>query len=821
LDAPDIVRFGERLSEARQVAMARGELSRRDYDALLLDPDFEDEAFEAFRTQLASAGVKLPEDEVEAPEVRLDVRQLTGEPERDILDLYLNEIGRVKLLEHEDLLAVATRSRGGDENARRQMILANLRLVVHVARNYRNRGLPFLDLIEEGNLGLIHAVDRFEPERGLRFSTYASLWIRQAILRGLAEQSRAVRIPVQMFQQLNRYVRAERTLRGRLGREPHVSEIALELAISTPRAERLRAILLGMKSLDEHEGVDAFEDLSSEDVGGPPMSVERLVELQLEHEKLDRLLRSLAQREEQVIRIRYGFTTASRARCRRPASTSASRANACARSSLVRWPSSGAPSSWPTSTVRTVRSCTEPVLRGAAMIRFEDHIREVPDFPKQGILFKDIMPLLRSPEAFRAAVEAMASFVTRPDAVVAIESRGFLFGAPLALHWNVPLVPARKFGKLPGQTVRQVYSLEYGEDTLELHADALQRGWKVVVVDDLLATGGTARATVQLVQPARGRGLRRAVPDRARGAGRPEAARARRLARAAHAARGRLSTMSPTTTGRLPDTLALGPVRLRVSSRERTSRWLEQVLGLRAPTDAGWCAADGRLLVTLDDVPGARPMPREGRLGLYHYAILLPSRADLGRFLLHLEQLGHRWAASDHLVSEAIYLTDPDGLTVEVYADRPRSTWVRDGENLVATLDPLDRDAVVAEAGQGTWQGAPAGTVMGHVHFFIGDLAVAERHYVGVIGFDVMSRVLRGAMFVSAGGYHHHLAVNIWAAGSRWPVPVTRGSRSGPCGSARPRTWKPCASVSTAHRCRSGPRALTCSCLTRGASSRA
>jgi len=224
--------------------------------------------------------------------------------------------------------------------------------------------------------------------------------------------------------------------------------------------------------------------------------------------------------------------------------------------------------------------------------------------------------------------------------------------------------------------------------------------------------------------------------------------------------------MSPTTTGRLPDTLALGPVRLRVSSRERTSRWLEQVLGLRAPTDAGWCAADGRLLVTLDEVPGARPMPREGRLGLYHYAVLLPSRAELGRFLLHLEQLGHRWAASDHLVSEAIYLTDPDGLTVEVYADRPRSTWVREGENLVATLDPLDRDAVVAEAGNTSWQGAPAGTVMGHVHVFIGDLAIAERHYVGVIGFDVMSRVLRGAMFVSAGGYHHHLALNIWAAGS-------------------------------------------------------
>jgi catechol 2,3-dioxygenase len=188
------------------------------------------------------------------------------------------------------------------------------------------------------------------------------------------------------------------------------------------------------------------------------------------------------------------------------------------------------------------------------------------------------------------------------------------------------------------------------------------------------------------------------------------------------------------------------------------------VLGLRAPTDAGWCAADGRLLVQLDEVPGARPMLPQGRLGLYHYALLLPSRADLGRFLRHLESLGVPWGASDHLVSEAIYLTDPDGLTVEVYADRPRATWVREGQNLVATLDPLDRDSLVAEAGAPIWDGAPAGTIMGHQHFFIGDLALAERHYVGVLGFDVMSRLLRGALFVSAGGYHHHLGLNVWAA---------------------------------------------------------
>ena len=134
------------------------------------------------------------------------------------------------------------------------------------------------------------------------------------------------------------------------------------------------------------------------------------------------------------------------------------------------------------------------------MIRLEDHIRVVPDVPKKGIRFQDIMPLLRSPAALKQAVERLAALTVKPDAVVGIESRGFLFGVPLALHWGVPFVPARKFGKLPGTTVRQVYSLEYGEDTLELQADSLQAGQGVVLVDDLLATGGTALATTQLVQ---------------------------------------------------------------------------------------------------------------------------------------------------------------------------------------------------------------------------------------------------------------------------------------------------------------------------------
>jgi adenine phosphoribosyltransferase len=134
------------------------------------------------------------------------------------------------------------------------------------------------------------------------------------------------------------------------------------------------------------------------------------------------------------------------------------------------------------------------------MTDLERFVRDVPDFPRKGIVFKDITPLLASPAALRECIAGLAARAERPDAVVAIESRGFVFGAGLALHWGVPFVPARKFGKLPGPTVREVYSLEYGEDTLELHRDALAPGQKVAIVDDLLATGGTAAATARLVE---------------------------------------------------------------------------------------------------------------------------------------------------------------------------------------------------------------------------------------------------------------------------------------------------------------------------------
>ena len=303
--SPRPVRFRDRLEAALIRAAASRSLAVTEYESLLVDPEFDDVEFGRFRVHAERLGIALPEDDPD-PSPGTPPASSAG-PDRDLLDLYLNEIGRVPLLTHAELLELAMRHGAGDADARRRIILANLRLVVYVARPYRTRGLPMLDLIEEGNLGLIAAVDRFEPERGLRFSTYATIWIRQAILRGIAEQARSVRIPVQMFQQMHRYLRAERLLRARLGGEPALAELARELGISSGRVERLAALAASLKSLDDSTGVEAFDQLSAEDLGEPPLSVEQLVDRQLQHEQLDRLLRGLGPREEQILRIRYGF----------------------------------------------------------------------------------------------------------------------------------------------------------------------------------------------------------------------------------------------------------------------------------------------------------------------------------------------------------------------------------------------------------------------------------------------------------------------------------------------------------------------------------
>lgn len=225
---------------------------------------------------------------------------------------------------------------------------------------------------------------------------------------------------------------------------------------------------------------------------------------------------------------------------------------------------------------------------------------------------------------------------------------------------------------------------------------------------------------------------------------------------------------------RLPGATRLGPVRLQVSDLERSLAFYEGTLGFRvvgrdvSRALLGVQGSDAPL-VELHARPGANPAPRRGRLGLYHFAILLPDRASLGRFVRHLWEIDARAGAADHLVSEAFYLQDPDNLGIEVYADRPRDAWRRNGRELVMATDAIDAAGLAAAAGDEPWTGMPAGTTIGHVHLHVGDLAAAAAFYSEALGFDRTVWGYPGALFLGAGGYHHHLGANTWAGAGATP----------------------------------------------------
>ncbi len=226
----------------------------------------------------------------------------------------------------------------------------------------------------------------------------------------------------------------------------------------------------------------------------------------------------------------------------------------------------------------------------------------------------------------------------------------------------------------------------------------------------------------------------------------------------------------PPSGYRLPDATHVGRVRLQVRDLQRSLDYYTGVIGLRVvehDDDTAALAAHGddRPLVRLHADPGTQPVPRRGVFGLYHFALLLPDRASLGRFVTHLAALNVRAGAADHLVSEALYLTDPDGLGIEVYADRSKDTWRHAQRELAMASDPLDFAAVAAAGLGAPWTGAPTGTTMGHVHLHVGDLDDARRFYHDALGFDVTVWSYPGALFFSAGGYHHHLGTNTWSSG--------------------------------------------------------
>ena len=218
---------------------------------------------------------------------------------------------------------------------------------------------------------------------------------------------------------------------------------------------------------------------------------------------------------------------------------------------------------------------------------------------------------------------------------------------------------------------------------------------------------------------------------------------------------------------RLPDETHLGRVRLQVSDLGASILFYTRVLGFRVLSHADGNATlglqDGTALIELHERRGVRPVPRHGRIGLYHFAILIPDRAALGRFVKHLAETGVYAGSADHLVSEALYLSDPDGLGIEVYVDRPRSTWKRNGREIAMATKPLDLRALIRAAAGQPWDGMPTGTTIGHVHFHVGTLEAAEAFYQRVLGFDTVVWSYPGALFFSAGGYHHHVGTNTWA----------------------------------------------------------
>jgi catechol 2,3-dioxygenase len=233
---------------------------------------------------------------------------------------------------------------------------------------------------------------------------------------------------------------------------------------------------------------------------------------------------------------------------------------------------------------------------------------------------------------------------------------------------------------------------------------------------------------------------------------------------------------------RLPDETTIGRVTLQVADLVRSLAYYEGVLGLRAIERGGdaaapWArlgaiaAADRTMaastLVELRERRGVRRVPPGGLLGLFHFAMVLPDRPALGRFLRHLLRDRVPFGAADHTVSEAVYLTDPDGLGIEVYRDRPRAEWVVRNGQVMGGTDPLDTGSVIEAAAGGTWEGAPAGSRIGHVHFHVGDLDEAGAFYHAGLGFDRVRWRFPGALFVSAGGYHHHVGLNTWAADAR------------------------------------------------------
>ena len=273
-------------------------------------------AAEALYRQLEENGIELLE-QADADARAAEATEAAERPRRaaatqveqttDALQLFLKDIGRVPLLTAADEVRLARRIESGDQYAKQQMVEANLRLVVSIAKGYRGRGLPFLDLIQEGTLGLVRAVEKFDWRRGFKFSTYATWWIRQAVTRALADKGRTIRIPVHVVEKLNQISRAERVLIGQLGREPTVDEIGEAAGLPTSEVEEILRSAQPTVSLEKPVGEEEESELGRFLADKTTIAPETAAETKLREEALGDLLDQLSYRERRVLELRYGL----------------------------------------------------------------------------------------------------------------------------------------------------------------------------------------------------------------------------------------------------------------------------------------------------------------------------------------------------------------------------------------------------------------------------------------------------------------------------------------------------------------------------------
>jgi RNA polymerase primary sigma factor len=277
---------------ADEIAVALDEL---DLDAAQIDDFYH--ALEELHIEVVA--VQEDEDETPVEEPR--------EVSTDALQLFLKDIGKVDLLTAAQEVELAKRIERGDHSAKQEMVEANLRLVVSIAKKYRNQGLPFLDLIQEGTIGLVRAAEKFDYRKGFKFSTYATWWIRQAVARALADKARTIRMPVHVVEKLNKIVRSERKLRAELGREPSAAEIGKDLDLSAEEVEHIRRSAQTPVSLEKPVGDEDESEfghfITDENLPLP----DEEAEITLRKETLRKILGTLSSRERQVLELRYGL----------------------------------------------------------------------------------------------------------------------------------------------------------------------------------------------------------------------------------------------------------------------------------------------------------------------------------------------------------------------------------------------------------------------------------------------------------------------------------------------------------------------------------